>query len=137
MTEVQPKLILHGGAGSAISDRSRADAVETVLCDLRDDLYERLADGTPARDVVVEGCKRLEDDANFNAGTGAVLQSDGQIRLSAALMDGARSAFSGLVNGTNLQYPIELAEFLQDDDTRVVAAEGATALMRQLGTPAY
>lgn len=137
MTQVQPKLILHGGAGSAITDPSRAEAVETALCELRDELYERLADGAPAREVVVEGCKQLEDDDNFNAGTGAVLQSDGQIRLSAALMDGARSAFSGLVNGQNLQYPIELADFLQDEETRVVAAEGATALMRQLGTPAY
>ncbi len=133
----QPKLILHGGAGTAITERSRAEAVEQALCDLRDELYEMLGDGASAREVVVEGSRRMEDDPHFNAGTGAVLQSDGAVRLSAALMDGAREAFSGVVNARELRHPIELASFLQDERDRVIAASGATALMRELEVPPY
>lgn len=132
-----PKLILHGGAGSAISDRKRAEAVEEALGRVRDGLYEMLSDGASANEVVVEGCRRLEDDQNFNAGTGSVLQSDGQIRMSAALMSSEESVFSGIVNATRLKNPIELAAFLQDEKDRVLAAEGATELMRELGTASY
>jgi L-asparaginase len=139
MTEdtCQPKLILHGGAGSVITDRVRAEAVEEALCELRDELYDELQAGATAREVVVEGSRRLEDDHHFNAGTGAVLQSDGSVRLSAALMDGAREAFSGVVNARELQNPIDLAEFLQDERDRVIAGDGTTALMRELDIPPY
>lgn len=132
-----PKLVLHGGAGSPIRDRDRVRNVRSSLSDIRDELYEKLDDGAEAREVVVEGCRRLEDDTNFNAGKGAVLQSDGAIRLSAALMDGPRGAFSGVVNATRLRHPIDLAEFLQDETDRVLAGEGTTALMRELETPTY
>jgi len=132
-----PKLVLHGGAGSPIRDRERKRAVRSALGEIRDDLYGELEAGAGAREIVVEGVRRLEDDPNFNAGTGAVLQSDGAIRLSAALMDGGRAAFSGIVNVQNLRHPIDLAEFLQDEADRVIADQGATALMRELGTPTY
>lgn len=132
-----PKLILHGGAGSPIRDRERASAVEGALCGIRDELFEELEAGASAQEVVVEGCRQLEDNRHFNAGTGSVLQSDGKIRLSAALMDGARGAFSGVVNATDLRHPIDLARFLQGEQDRVLASEGATALMRELGTPPH
>jgi len=130
-----PKLILHGGAGSPIRDRERRAEVRASLTEIRDALYEKLDRGMASRDAVVEGCRRLEDDPNFNAGHGAVLQSDGTVRLSAALMEGSRGAFSGVVNASNLRHPIDLAEFLQDETDRVIAGSGTSALMRELGTP--
>jgi L-asparaginase len=65
----------------------------------------------PALAAVVKGCQMLEDDPQFNAGTGAVLQSDGQVRLSASLMDGATQIFSGVINAQRVQHPIALAQF--------------------------
>lgn len=79
----------------------------------------------------------LEDDPRFNAGTGSVLQSDGQIRMSAALMTGISQRFSGVINASRVKNPIELAQFLQDSDDRVLSDIGAQELMRELQLPYY
>lgn len=132
MTQI-PRLIIHGGAGSALKDPSRADRIREALMAVVDPVYEMLEAGASAREAVVEGCRRLEDDPTFNAGTGSAIQSDGQIRMSASLMDGERQSFSGVINAMRLAHPIELADFLQTERDRVLADSGVTELMRELG----
>jgi L-asparaginase len=130
-------LILHGGAGSAIRDESRREAVRASLHEIVSELYPSLSGGAPAREIVRRGCEMLEDDDLFNAGLGSVLQSDGQIRMSAGLMDGARLAFSGVINVSRVQNPIAMAERLQEERDRIVAAEGATELAREMALPLF
>lgn len=128
-----PKLIIHGGAGSSLRDPSRADRIRKSLYAVIDEVYESLEGGASAREATVLGCRLLEDDPNFNAGTGSALQSDGQIRMSAALMDGERQAFSGVINAMRLKNPILLADHQQSERDRVLADPGVTELMRELG----
>jgi L-asparaginase len=132
-----PKLIIHGGAGRALRDPSRAEDVRAALTEIVETVYPKLRDGASAGEVVREACRMLEDDPNFNAGTGAVMQVDGQIRLSAAFMDGPSQRFSGIVNGRRLRNPIELAYFLQSQDDRVLASEGVDELAREQGIPIW
>ncbi|MBD1806224.1 isoaspartyl peptidase/L-asparaginase [Microcoleus sp. FACHB-SPT15] len=134
---MQPKLIIHGGAGSSLKGKAGADAVRQSLYTIIEDVYSLLLSGADARDAVVRGCQLLEDDPRFNAGTGSVLQSDGQIRMSAALMEGKFQRFSGVINVSRVQNPIELATFLQDSADRVLSEYGAAELMRELNTPLY
>ena len=134
---MKPRLIIHGGAGRAMRDPSRGPAIRASLHRIVGEVYPALESGGSAYDAVVHACRLLEDDPNFNAGTGAVLQVDGQIRLSAALMDGGRQSFSGIVNGRRVKNPIELAAYLQTQDDRVVASEGVEELARELGIPVY
>ncbi len=134
---MQPKLIIHGGAGSSLKGKAGADAVRQSLYTIIEDVYSLLLSGADARDAVVRGCQLLEDDTRFNAGTGSVLQSDGQIRMSAALMEGKFQRFSGVINVSRVQNPIELATFLQDSADRVLSEYGAAELMRELNTPVY
>jgi len=133
----QPKLIIHGGAGSSLQGKGGADAVRQDLYPILDTLYDRLRDGASATETVVLGCQLLEDNPRFNAGTGAVLQSDGQIRLSASLMDGSNQRFSGVINASKVKNPIQLAEFLQTGDDRVLSDYGSAELARELGLPVY
>jgi len=133
----QPKLIIHGGAGSSLQGKGGAEAVRQDLYQILDTVYDRLRDGISAREAVVLGCQLLEDNPRFNAGTGAVLQSDGQIRLSASLMDGANQRFSGVINTSKVKNPIQLAEFLQTGDDRVLSDYGSAELARELGLPVY
>ena len=133
----QPKLIIHGGAGSSLQGKGGADAVRQDLYQVLDTVYDRLRDGVSAKEAVVLGCQLLEDNPRFNAGTGAVLQSDGQIRLSASLMDGASQRFSGVINTAKVKNPILLAEFLQTGDDRVLSDYGSAELARELGLPVY
>jgi len=132
-----PKLIIHGGAGSSLRGKGGIDAVRSLLFDVIDQVYGRLQAGDSAEDAVVLGCQLLEDEPRFNAGTGAVLQSDGQIRLSAALMRGTTQSFSGVINVSRVKNPIHLAQFLQSESDRVLSEAGSAELVRELGIPPH
>ncbi|MEL6493650.1 MAG: isoaspartyl peptidase/L-asparaginase [Cyanobacteria bacterium J06623_7] len=135
--QVQPKLIIHGGAGGHIkSDRGEA-TVRQALHDIVTEVYELLDRGGQAVEAVVLGCQLLENQPIFNAGTGSVLQSDGQIRMSAALMDGTKQRFSGIINVSRVKHPIELAQYLQGEDDRVISDYGSKELLRELKVPIY
>ncbi len=134
---VQPKLIIHGGAGSSLKGKGGVEVVRRSLYTVVEEVYALLLSGASATVAVVRGCQLLEDDPRFNAGTGSVLQSDGQIRMSASLMDGARERFSGVINVSRVQHPIELAQTLQNSADRVLSDYGASELLRELQIPSY
>ncbi|PSM50456.1 isoaspartyl peptidase [Chroococcidiopsis sp. CCALA 051] len=135
--DVQPKVIIHGGAGSSLHGKGGVEAVRRSLYPVIEDIYALLLEGKSACEAVVRGCQMLEDDPLFNAGTGSVLQSDGQIRMSAALMDGIAQRFSGTINVSRVQHPIELALYLQSSPDRVLSDFGAAELLRELQLPSY
>ncbi|MEL6929245.1 MAG: isoaspartyl peptidase/L-asparaginase [Cyanobacteria bacterium J06600_6] len=135
--QVQPKLIIHGGAGGHIKSEQGEAKVRQALHDIVTEVYQLLQDGKSAVDAVVRGCQLLENQPTFNAGTGSVLQSDGQIRMSAALMDGSKQRFSGIINVSRIQHPIELAKFLQGEADRVISDYGSNELLRELKVPIY
>jgi L-asparaginase len=62
---VQPKLIIHGGAGSSLKGKAGADAVRQSLYTIIEDVYSLLLSGADARDAVVRGCQLLEDEPSF------------------------------------------------------------------------
>jgi L-asparaginase len=135
--KVQPKLIIHGGAGSSLQGKGGVEIVRNSLYKVVEEVYSLLMSGGSASEAVVRGCQMLEDDSCFNAGTGSVLQSDGQVRMSAALMDGTKQSFSGVINITRIQNPIDLAQALQTSPDRVLSDYGAAELARELQIPSY
>ncbi|MGC9502486.1 isoaspartyl peptidase/L-asparaginase [Baaleninema sp.] len=134
---VQPKLIVHGGAGSSLQGKGGIDAVRQALYQIVDEVYGLLRDGKSATDAVVRGCQLLEDNPRFNAGTGSVLQSDGQIRMSASLMEGISQRFSGVINVSRVKNPIDMAKFLQGERDRTLSDMGAAELARELHLPIF
>jgi len=46
-----------------------------------------LADGGRALDAVIAACVVMEDDPDYNAGTGAHLKLDGNVSMDAAVQD--------------------------------------------------
>lgn len=134
---MQPKLIIHGGAGSSLQGKGGVETVRNSLQRILAEVYGRLENGTAAEDAVIRGCQLLEDDPLFNAGVGSVLQSDGQIRMSAALMNGTLQRFSGVINVSRVKNPIELAQFLQTCPDRVLSDYGAAELLRELNVPKF
>jgi len=134
---IQPKLIIHGGAGSSLQGKGGLEAVRKSLYQVIDQVYALLLQGASAKEAVVLGCQLLENDPRFNAGTGSVLQSDGQIRMSAALMDGTLQRFSRVINVSRVKNPIDLALVLQDASDHVLSDYGAAELARELQLPLY
>jgi L-asparaginase len=88
-----------------------------------------------ACEVVVCALEALELDPQFNAGLGASIQSDGEVRVSAAVMDGTRQSFSGVINAVHVKHPSLIALSLQERRSRVITQPGVQVLARELNLP--
>ncbi len=119
------KIIIHGGFFSE-SDQSPAvkEAKQKSLKKIAEKSFDFLKVHSAA-ETVVFAVKLLEDDELFNAGMGSQIQSDGKIRMSAALMNGETQKFSGVINIQNVKNPIEVAQILMKEDDRVLGDIGA------------
>ncbi len=128
------KLIIHGGAGS-MGPRSFSDEDYRASLDhiVRQSHAVLLEDGSRA--AVLHSIRMLESDPIFNAGTGSKLQRDGQIRMSAALMESSDGIFSGVANIRNVEHPIDVADLLTAEAFHVLDGGEATDFARQMGIP--
>ncbi|WP_221761136.1 isoaspartyl peptidase/L-asparaginase [Kibdelosporangium aridum] len=71
-------------------------------------------EGRPSLDAVETAVRVLEDDPNFNAGKGAVFDTDGEQELDASIMSG-KDEKSGAVAGVhNTKNPISLARMVME-----------------------
>lgn len=127
------KLIIHGGFFSESSTNhetkvAKQNALERIVKQSYDFLKSH-----SALETVVFAVSLLEDDALFNAGIGSQIQSDGKIRMSAALMDGSTQKMSGVINIEDVQNPIQVTQMLLNYDDRVLGGSGATNFARENG----
>ena len=133
---MSPSLIIHGGAGVREGNHARFDEYGVRLCSVLEQSYAVLAE-TNARQAVIHAVRLLEDDPLFNAGTGSRLQGDGEIRMSAALMLGGEQSFSGVINISGVEHPIDVADMLSGERHAVLAGEQATLYAHANGFAAY
>ena len=127
------KLIIHGGFFSESTTNA-----ETKIA--KQKALERIVKNSfaflkthSALETVVYAVSQLEDDELFNAGIGSQIQSDGKIRMSAALMDGSSQKMSGVINIEEVKNPIQVAATLFPYDDRILGGSGATNFARQHG----
>ena len=127
------KLIIHGGFFSESSTNAETKvAKQKALERIVTNSYEFLKSHS-ALETVVFAVSQLEDDELFNAGIGSQIQSDGKIRMSAALMDGSTQKMSGVINIEEVKNPIQVAATLLPFDDRILGGSGATNFARQHG----
>ncbi|GAB0157751.1 isoaspartyl peptidase/L-asparaginase [Chryseobacterium sp. Alg-005] len=119
------KIIIHGGFFSE-SDQSHEVKVakQNSLQKIAQQAFEYLQSHS-AFDTVAYAVSLLEDDELYNAGTGSQIQSDGVIRMSAAIMDGETQKLSGVINIQDVKNPIFVAKELIKEDDRVLGGNGA------------
>jgi L-asparaginase len=129
-------VLLHGGAGGqdprAPGSVNRATVALKTFAEAANQALEA---GTDPMQVLAEVLAKLEDDPQFNAGTGSALQYDGQARMTAAIMDGANQSFSGVISCSYIKNPSVLARHLQGKRSRVLTTPGTELLARELGLP--
>jgi L-asparaginase len=127
------KVIIHGGFFSEWhTDTETKKAKQNAMERIVKQAYAYLENHT-AQETVVYAVSLLEDDPLFNAGTGSQIQSDGKIRMSAAVMDSSTMKMSGVINIEEVKNPIKVAELLLPYDDRILGGEGATAFARNNG----
>ncbi|MGH8687280.1 MAG: isoaspartyl peptidase/L-asparaginase family protein [Burkholderiales bacterium] len=127
-----PAILVHGGAGLwhrddealAVAGVARAAAVAWRILDA----------GGAALDAVVEAVSALEDDPVFNAGTGSVLNADGEVEMDASVMAGERLAAGGVACVRRVRNPVQVARRVMDaTDCVLLAGPAATAFAREQG----
>lgn len=116
-------MIVHGGAW-AIPD----DQVEPHISGCRAALelgWSVLEDGGTALEACEAAVCLMENDPLLNAGTGSVLNVEGEVELDAALMDGSTLAYGAVANVHRIRNPITLARHVLLGPATLLVGEGA------------
>ena len=119
------KVIIHGGFFSE-SDQSHGvkTAKQESLKNIAKQAFDFLQTHS-AFDTAAFAVSLLENDELYNAGIGSQIQSDGIIRMSAAIMDGETQKMSGVINIQDVKNPVFVAKELMKEDDRVLGGNGA------------
>lgn len=129
-----PALIVHGGAGRFADDErapARAGCERAAAAGLR-----ILHAGGSALDAVTTAVCMLEDDPLFNAGTGAVLNRDGEVELDASIMSGHDLRAGAVAAVRDIANPITLArKLLETGPPVLLVGVGVQAFARAHGFP--
>ncbi len=123
LAQTRPVLVIHGGAGAmpradmtAERERAYRAGLEAAL----DAGYAILERGGTSLDAVVTVVRILEDDPQFNAGRGAVLNHLGLAELDASLMDGRTLAAGAVAGVAHVKNPILLARLVMEKSPHVM-----------------
>lgn len=132
-----PKIIIHGGFFSEASDSDeikleKQKALKNIITEAHQFLLNH-----SALESAIFAVSLLEDCELFNAGLGSQIQSDGKIRMSASVMDGASKKFSGVINIQEVKNPIFVAEKLLEFEDSVLSGDEALSFARKHGFNYY
>jgi L-asparaginase len=131
------KLIIHGGFFSESGTNHEVKkAKQEALATIAEASYTFLKTHNAVQTAVF-AVSLLEDCELFNAGYGSQIQSDGKIRMSAALMDGKAERFAGIINIEDVKNPIQVAEKLLPMQDRVLSGTGAKDFAIEHGFPYF
>ncbi|HWB88481.1 MAG TPA: isoaspartyl peptidase/L-asparaginase [Acidimicrobiia bacterium] len=118
-------LILHGGVDNPPTDLVRGG------------LQAAWRSGTAEDTVmgaVVAAVAHLEDDENFNAGRGSVLNAEGEVETDAAVVDPSTGRYAGVGALRGFRNPVKVARALLDRRGPVLlVGEGAASFARDAG----
>ena len=124
-------IIVHGGAGLIPPDRyetAREGCHAAAAAGWR-----VLAAGGSALDAVEAAITALEDNPGFNAGTGAVLTSDGRAQLDCGVMDGASLNVGAIAGVERIKNPIRVARAVLASPHVLLVGAGAEEFAREAG----
>jgi len=122
-------IVIHGGAG--VIEPSRMTAAKEAsyragLAAALDAGYAVLERGGSSLDAVTAAVRIMEDDPQFNAGRGAVLNDQGDAELDAAVMDGNGPRAGAVASVLHVKNPVELARLVMEKSRYVLlVGEGA------------
>ncbi len=137
---VEPRplaIAIHGGAGVIDPEKmtpERAASYRAGLAAALDAGYAILERGGSSVEAVTAAVRTLEDDPQFNAGRGAVLNHEGDAELDAAIMDGNGPRAGAVAGVRHVKNPVELARLVMEKSPHVLlVAEGAEEFALEQG----
>ncbi|XP_060040621.1 isoaspartyl peptidase/L-asparaginase-like [Erinaceus europaeus] len=126
-------LVVHGGGASSIS-RERRERVRQGVLRAAALGYRILRAGGSALDAVEGAVAALEDDPEFNAGCGSVLNANGEVEMDASIMSG-KDLSSGAVSAVRcIANPIKLARLVMEKTPHCfLTGQGAAKFAASMG----
>ncbi len=124
-------IIVHGGAGIISSDRAeiaQAGCKEAALIG-----WQILNKNGTALDAVEAVVRVLEDNPNYNAGTGSGLTIDGNIEMDAGIMEGHTLKVGAVASVELIKNPIMLARKVLESPHVLLAGNGAQRFALEQG----
>ena len=129
-------LVVHGGCGIWLQY-----AEEAAILGCRDAVekgYMILHAGGSALDAAIAACVSLEDNPIFNAGTGSVLNMNGNAQMDASVMEGHTLRFGAVAAIERVRNPILVAQKVSEvTDHTMLGGAGAVDFARKMGFPDY
>ena len=126
-------IIVHGGAGTVTPNR--AEIVQEGCREAAIIGWRILQTGGSALDAVEAAVRALEDNPEYNAGTGSCLTSDGNIELDAGIMEGQTLQVGAVACVELIKNPISLARKVMDSPHVLLVGKGAQAYALERGIP--
>ncbi|KAG9275590.1 isoaspartyl peptidase/L-asparaginase-like [Astyanax mexicanus] len=129
---MKPVMVVHGGAW-AIPDAFAEASVAGVKAAARAG-NAVLKIGGSALDAVEAAVRIMEDDPVFDAGHGAVLNTDGEVELDAIIMEGKTLAAGAVSSVRNIANPVSLARAVMEKTPHVMlTGRGANQFAESIG----
>jgi len=130
-------IVIHGGAGGIKREYfndEQQDAYTKKLEEALDAGYKILENGGISLDAIQAAINVMEDSPLFNAGKGAVYNSEGNQEMDAAIMDG-KTLNAGAIAGVNhIKNPILAARIVMDSSKHVMlSGKGAEIMAKSYG----
>jgi beta-aspartyl-peptidase (threonine type) len=130
-------IVIHGGAGGIKKEyftEAQQAAYTQKLQEALNAGYAVLENGGISLDAIQAAITVMEDSPLFNAGKGAVYNSDGNQEMDAAIMDG-NTLNAGAIAGVNhIKNPILAARIVMDSSKHVLlSGKGAEIMAKKYG----
>jgi beta-aspartyl-peptidase (threonine type) len=124
-TSIIPVVLVHGGAGHVPESLREAHA-EGCRVAAAEGLRVLLESGS-AIDAAVRAVEVLEDNPQYNAGTGACLTEAGTLELDASVMEGRTMRGGAICAMPPFRNPVRIARAVMEEGRHVLyACEGAS-----------
>ena len=135
--EIPYAIVIHGGAGIIKKEFISVEKEKKITNKLQEALdvgYAILQKGGSSLEAVQATVNVMENSPLFNAGKGAVFNSEGKNEMDASIMDG-KTLNAGAVAGVqNIKNPINLARLVMDSINHVMlSGRGAELFAKKHG----
>src|SRR3954469_7470306 len=124
-------IIVHGGAHTISDDQVAANMGGCTRA--AEAGAKILADGGSCVDAVEQAIRILEDDPTFNAGFGSALNSEGEVEMDAAVMEGSALHAGAVASIRGVRHPISVARKVMDTPHTLLSGDGARRFAEQCG----
>jgi beta-aspartyl-peptidase (threonine type) len=130
-------LVVHGGVDDAGPDQLSSHEEAAVRAGITRALtqgYAVLQKGGTSVDAVEAALRAFEDDTTFDAGRGAVVNTEGVAELDAAIMDGETLQAGSVAAVHHIAHPISLARLVMEKTRHVMlVGDGAEEFAQTQG----